>query len=69
MMTGYGLNRMEDRKLPRKVMDAIAFAIDREVWAEVLYFGFGQPEDSVFWLRGHLTTKDSFCPNCDDSLV
>ena len=70
MMTGYGLNRMEDRKLSRTVMDAIAYAIDRELWAEVLYFGFGDPEDSVFGLRGHLAgAADSFCPDCDESLV
>ncbi len=69
MMTGYGLNRMEGRKLSPKVMDAIAYAIDREVWAEALYFGFGQPEDSVFGLRGHLTATESFCPDCDESLV
>lgn len=70
MMTGYGLNRMEDRKLSRKVMDAIAHAIDRNLWAEVLYFGFGDPEDSVFGLRGHLMgADDSFCPECDESLV
>ncbi len=70
MMTGYGLNRMEDRKLSRTVMDAIAYAIDRELWAEVLYFGFGDPEDSVFGLRGHLAgSADSFCPDCDESLV
>jgi ABC-type transport system substrate-binding protein len=70
MMTGYGLNRMDDRKLSRKVMDAIAFSIDRAVWAEVLYFGFGDPEDSVFGLRGHLEgSADSFCPGCDESLI
>ncbi len=70
MMTGYGLNRMDDRKLSRTVMDAIAYAIDRELWAEVLYFGFGDPEDSVFGLRGHLAgSADSFCPDCDESLV
>ena len=70
MMTGYGLNRMDDRKLSRKVMDAIAYAIDRDLWAEVLYFGFGDPEDSVFGLRGHLEgASDSFCPDCDESLV
>ena len=70
MMTGYGLNRMDDRKLSRTVMDAIAYAIDRELWAEVLYFGFGDPEDSVFGLRGHLAgASDSFCPDCDESLV
>ncbi len=70
MMTGYGLNRMEDRKLSRTVMDAIAYAIDRDLWAEVLYFGFGDPEDSVFGLRGHLAgSADSFCPDCDESLV
>ena len=69
MMTGYGLNRLEDRKLSRKVMDAIAYAIDREVWAEVLYFGFGNPEDSIFGLRGQETAQDSFCADCDDSLV
>ena len=70
MMTGYGLNRMEDRKLSRTVMDAIAYAIDRDLWAEVLYFGFGDPEDSVFGLRGHLAgATDSFCPDCDENLV
>ena len=70
MMTGYGLNRMDDRKLSRNVMDAIAYSIDRDVWAEVLYFGFGDPEDSVFGLRGHLEgAQDSFCPGCDESLV
>ncbi len=69
MMTGYGLNRLEDRKLSRKVMDAIAYAIDREVWAEVLYFGFGEPEDSIFGLRGQETAQDSFCADCDESLV
>jgi ABC-type transport system substrate-binding protein len=69
MMTGYGLNRLEDRKLSRTVMDAIAYAIDREVWAEVLYFGFGEPEDSIFGLRGQETAQDSFCADCDDSLV
>jgi ABC-type transport system substrate-binding protein len=70
MMTGYGLNRMDDRKLSRNVMDAIAYSIDRDVWAEVLYFGFGDPEDSVFGLRGHLEgAQDSFCPGCDETLV
>ena len=69
MMTGYGLNRGDDRKLPRKVMDAIALAVNRELWAEVLYFGFGQPEDSIFGLRGHQTATESFCTDCDDDLV
>ncbi len=69
MMTGYGLNRMEDRKLSRKVMDAIAYAIDREVWAEALYFGFGEPEDSIFGLRGHQTAQETFCSGCDESLI
>ncbi len=55
MMTGYGLNRMDERKLSRKVKDAIAFAIDRDLWADVLYFGYGDPEYSVFGLRGHLS--------------
>ena len=63
---GYGLNRMEGRALPRKVMDAIAYAIDRRAWAEELFYGFGQPEDSVFGLRGGQTV--SFCPDCDPEL-
>lgn len=67
MMSGYGLNRMEDRKLSTTMMDAIAYAIDRQAWAEALYFGYGQPEDSIFGLRGH--QKTSFCPDCDPTLV
>ena len=67
MMTGYGLNRTEERKLSKNMMDAIAYAIDRNAWAEVLYFGYGNPEESLFGLRGHQT--DSFCPDCDRTLV
>lgn len=69
MMTGYGLNRMEDRKLSKNMMDAIAYAIDRHAWAEVLFFGYGKPEDSIFGLRGHQTEDQSFCPDCNRELV